>query len=88
MHALVVAVLLASAGCAARSSHVRDPQGRALPTTARIDSDGGGSELTCTDGSHYVIVPPPRPYLAGTRVGTQHVVITDAPRLCAQIQAQ
>lgn len=88
MHALVVATLLASVGCAAHSSHVRDPQGRPLPTTARLDSNFGGTELTCTDGSRYTIVEPPPPYLAGTHFATRQVVVTDAPRLCSQIQTQ
>ncbi len=85
MHRLLFATLLATVGCAAHSSHVRDPQGNPLPTTARLDSDGGGSALTCTDGSRYLIVEPPRPYLAGARLGTRHVRITDAQQLCAKI---
>ena len=84
MRFAVIAVLIA--GCAHHTSHVRDPQGRPLPTTAILDADSDGAQLYCTDGSHYVIVEPPRPYLAGNHLVTQRVVISDAPRLCEQIR--
>lgn len=82
----IALLALAAAGCAHGSSHVRDPQGRPLPTTAILDADSNGANLECLDGRHYVIVEPPRPYLAGTHLVTQRVLITDAPRLCEQIR--
>lgn len=39
----------------------------------------------CPNGEQYVIVEPPPPYLAGTRIGTSRVEVTDAPALCRSI---
>jgi hypothetical protein len=76
-------VLLAA--CASGPARVRDPQGRPLPTTARLDADGSAMNVRCPDGQHYLIVEPPPPYLAGSHVGTARVDVTDAPRLCRAI---
>lgn len=43
--------------------------------------------LHCPSGEQYVIVEPPPPYLAGTRIGTARVNVTDAPALCRAIEA-
>lgn len=81
----IALVLLAA--CASGPARVRDPQGRPLPTTARLDADASAMNVHCPSGEQYVIVEPPPPYLAGTRVGTSRVHVTDALALCRAIEA-
>ncbi len=78
-------LLFVLASCAGSPSHVRDPHGRPLPTTARLDADTEEQNVRCPDGRTYTIVEPPPPYLAGTHVGASRVLVTDARTLCAAI---
>lgn len=78
-------MLMSLAACAASPSRVRDPQGRPLPTSARLDADTTAQDVHCPDGRKYTIVEPPPPYLAGSHVGTSRVLVTDARTLCAAI---
>lgn len=80
-----VLFVFALASCAAAPSHVRDPQGQPLSTTARLDADTTAQNVHCPDGRTYTIVEPPPPYLAGSHVGTSRVLVTDARTLCATI---
>ena len=90
MRALLIVAIAALSACAAHSaepSYVRDPQGQPLPTTAILDADSHGTALYCEGGVRYVVVEPPKSYLAGSRLGTRTVNVTDAVALCAQIRA-
>jgi hypothetical protein len=78
--------LLALAACATGSSQVRDPEGRPLPTTARLDADMDPATVWCGE-QRYLIVEPPPPYLSGRHMATHEVRITDAVALCAKIRA-
>jgi hypothetical protein len=84
----LVALLLASVavGCATGTSYVRDPEGRPLPTSARLDADADPVTVLCDD-REYMIVEPPPPYLSGNHVGTSQVHVRDSAELCAKIRA-
>ena len=77
--------LLVLAGCAAGTSHIRDPEGRPLPTSARIDADLEPPTVWC-EGRAYTIVEPPPPYMTGNGMGTSEVHIRDAAALCDKIR--
>jgi len=80
------AALIVLVGCATGSSHVRDPEGRPLPTTARLDADMDPATVWC--GEHrYVIVEPPPPYMTGNHMANAEVHVRDAAALCAKIRA-
>ena len=81
----LVALLLV-VGCASGSSHVRDPEGRPLSTTARLDADMEPATVRCGD-HRYLIVEPPPPYMTGNHMATHEVHIRDAAALCAKIRA-
>lgn len=83
---LALVVLLAPVGCASHTSHVRDPQGHPLPTTALVDADMQPAALHC-GARRYAIVEPPPAYLMGTQMATRQVRIQDAVALCAKIRA-
>lgn len=90
MRGFLIAVVGALTGCAVHAagpSYVRDPQGQPLPTTAILDADSHGTAVYCEGGVRYVIVEPPRPYLAGSYLATRRVTVTDAVALCARIRA-
>lgn len=78
--------MLALAACATTGSHVRDPEGRPLPTSARLDADADPATVWC-DGQRYLIVEPPPPYLSGHHMATHEVHVRDAAALCAKIRA-
>jgi len=79
-------MLVVLVGCATRSSHVRDPDGRPLPTSARLDADSDPATVWCGD-ERYEIVEPPPPYLAGNHLATVEVHVRDAAALCAKIRS-
>ena len=78
--------LLVFAACVTGTSHVRDPEGRPLPTSALIDADAEAPTVWCND-VRYTIVEPPPPYLAGNSLATHEVHVRDASLLCAKIHA-
>lgn len=80
------ALSLLAACTAPTTAHVRDIHGRPLPTSARLDADSAPAEVRC-DGRRYLVVESPPPYVAGTRVGTARVWITDPHEICARIRA-
>ena len=80
-----VALLLVAA-CATGTSHVRDPEGRPLPTSAMLDADSEPPTVRCGT-RQYTIVEPPPPYLAGNHMATVEVHVRDAALLCAKIRA-
>lgn len=81
---LVGVVLLV--GCATVPSRVRDPEGRPLPTSARLDADMEPARVWCA-GREYVIVEPPPPSLLGNHLATHEVRVHDPAALCAKIRA-
>jgi hypothetical protein len=72
-------------GCAAAPWTVRDPEGRPLPTTARLDADMEPARVRC-GGRVYLIVEPPPPSLLGNHLATHHVHVADPAALCAKIR--
>ena len=79
--------LLMFAACATGASHVRDPEGRPLNTSARIDADAEAPTVWC-GANRYTIVEPQPPYLAGNHMATVEVHVRDAAALCAKIRAE
>ncbi len=79
-------LFVALLGCATHPSLVRDPEGRPLPTTARIDADLEPAPLRC-GARQYQIVEPPPPYLSGNHLATHTIHIEDPVALCAKIRA-
>ncbi len=80
-------LLVLLVGCATTASTVRSPDGQPLPTTARLDADTGGTRVQCPALGTFWIVEPPPPFVAGVRVGTTRVAVTDGPAMCARIRA-
>ncbi|HEY5920757.1 MAG TPA: hypothetical protein VIV11_03760, partial [Kofleriaceae bacterium] len=66
MRLVAIAVI---AGCATGPAYVRDPEGRPLSTSARIDADMEPVRVWC-DGREYTIVEPPPPYMTGNALAT------------------
>jgi hypothetical protein len=75
------------AACASGPSYVRDPDGRPLPTSARLDADLEPATVRC-GGVRYLIVEPPPPYMAGSHMATAEVHVSDPAALCAKIRAE
>ena len=82
-----IVALVLFAGCAAGTTHVRDPEGRPLPTSAQLDADLEPATIEC-DGKRYVIVEPPPPYLTGNHMAHAEVHVANAAALCAKIRAE
>ena len=80
-----VVLLCLVAACATGSSTVRAPDGSPLPTTARLDADFGVAVKCGAD--RYLVVPPPKPYVAGLHIGSERPYVHDLPALCARIRA-
>ena len=75
------------AACATAPSYVRDPEGRQLPTSARVDADLEPATVRC-GGVRYLIVEPPPPYMTGNHMANAEVHISDPAALCAKIRAE
>jgi hypothetical protein len=82
----LVAICLVGA-CATAPSYVRDPEGRPLPTTARMDADMEPATVRC-GRTRYLIVEPPPPYMTGNHIANAEVHISDPAALCARIRAE
>lgn len=84
--ALLCLFVAALSACAASPTHVRAPDGSPLPTSARLDADVAPIAVTC-GADRYLVVAPPRPYMAGMHVATERPFVRDLPALCARIRA-
>lgn len=84
---LRVLPLVLLVGCASTTARFRDVEGRPLASHARLDADVAPLEVHCPGTGSYMILDAPRPYLAGTRLGTHRPFVRDAAYLCARIAA-
>jgi hypothetical protein len=76
---------LCLAACASTPVRVRGIDGRALPTSARLDADVAPIQITC-GSTRYLIVAAPRPYLAGTHFGTVRPYVHDGREFCRTVE--
>jgi hypothetical protein len=74
------------AACMGGTSYVRDPEGRPLATSARMDADMEPATVHC-GGVRYLIVEPPPPYMTGNHMANVEIHVRDAATLCAKIRA-
>jgi hypothetical protein len=74
------------AGCASGAWYVRDPDGKPLPTSARLDADMEPATIRC-GGVRYLIVEPPPAYMVGNHLANAEVHVSDPAALCAKIRA-